>query len=176
MKNEEKKQEEKKQEVKKQEVKEKEYKYQVMNKDLQKEAVEFHDKQVIFDVTLKNIGVLQWPKGKTKLINDPKSDIKEKEIILADLQKDKDQKVKIPLNLANVKAGEKKCIYHFNVEGKNYGNPLILKVIMKEDENVVKLRNEFGLSEKEFDSAKLFDALKKNNNDLYKTFGSLFNN
>ena len=46
---------------------------------------------------------------------------------------------------------------------------------MKEDENVVKLRNEFGLSEKDYDNAKLFDALKKNKNDLSKAFESLFN-
>ena len=174
----EKKQEKQEKQVKqeKQEVKEEEYNYQVMNNDLQKKVTEFKDKEVNFEVSLKNIGILNWPKGKTKLINDPKSDLKANNMDLPDLQINKEQKIKITLNIEKMRAGEKQCIYHFNVEGKNYGNPLILKVIMEEDENVIKMRTEFELSTEEYDSEKLFNALKKNNNDINKAFSSLYQN
>ena len=154
----------------KKEVKDVEYKYQVMNNDLQKKVTEIKDKKVDFEVSLKNIGILQWPKGKTKLINDPKSDLKANDMDLPDLQIGNEQKIKITLNIEKMKAGAKQSIFHFNVDGKNYGNPLILKVIMEEDENVVKMRTEFELSTEEYDSEKLFNALKKNNNDINKAF------
>ena len=139
------------------------------------DAKEFDDKEVTFIVLLKNIGNLQWPNGKIKLSYDKNSDIKSTNYVLKSLKNGDRQEVNIKLNLDKMRAGNKKCIFHFNVNGKNYGEPLILNVNIKEDENVIKLRNEYKLSEKEYDSKRLLDALKKNNNDLSKAFDSLFN-
>ena len=154
----------------------KEYNYESEEKVLKIDAKEFEDKEVSFVVLLKNIGNLQWPgNGKTQLINDNNSDIKSNNFKLKALKNGENQDINIKLKLDNMKAGEKKCIFHFSVEGKNYGEPLILNVNIKENENVIKMRNEFGLSQKEYDSKRLLEALKKTNNDSAKAFDSLFN-
>ena len=83
--------------------------------------------------------------------------------------------LKININLNELKVGKYKCIYNFIVDGKIYGNPLILTVSIKEEEKEVQnLRNVFNLSIKDFSHQRLLKALKDANNDFNKAFDSLF--
>jgi len=59
-----------------------EYKYELLTKKLNEEVNE-GQKEVIFDILLKNNFNLAWPgNGRTKLINDPNSDLKTDDIEL----------------------------------------------------------------------------------------------
>ena len=68
-----------------------EYKYELMTKELIKEANEGQE-EVIFDVKLRNNFNLAWPgEGRTKLINDPNSDLKTNDIILNKIQENRSE-------------------------------------------------------------------------------------
>ena len=109
-----------------------EYKYELLSKgpkDLEKKVNEFVENEVKFQITIKNNFNSEWPgNGRTKLINDKLSDIKSNDIILNNLKFGQNQSIIIILNIKNIRVGLKKCIFHFSVDGKIYGNPLILKV------------------------------------------------
>ena len=153
----------------------KEYKYEILNNDLCKEATEFQDNEVTFHIELKNTGNAQWSEiGKTKLINDKKSEIKANDVNLYNLKVGEEQIVTITLNISNARAGEKKSIFHLNIDGENIGEPLILTVNIKEDEQVTKMREEYWLSKEDHDSKKILKALRESNNDSKKAFDSLF--
>ena len=145
------------------------------NNDLCKEATEFQDNEVTFHIELKNTGNAQWSEiGKTKLINDKKSEIKANDVNLYNLKVGEEQIVTITLNISNARAGEKKSIFHLNIDGENIGEPLILTVNIKEDEQVTKMREEYWLSKEDHDSKKILKALRESNNDSKKAFDSLF--
>ena len=153
----------------------KEYKYEILNNDLSKEATEFQDNEVTFKIELKNTGNAQWSEiGKTKLINDKKSEIKANDVNLYNLKVGETQLVTITLNISNVRSGERKSIFHLNIDGENIGEPLILTVNIKEDEQVTKMREEYWLSKEDHDSQKILRALRESNNDSKKAFDSLF--
>ena len=159
------------------EVEKTEYNYEILSKkeDLNKEVFENTDKEIEFKIMIKNNYNLKWPENqKTKLINDKNSDIKTKDIILNSLEKGQYQLVQFKLNIDKMEEGMKKCIFHFNVNNANYGEPLILTVNIKEDERISKFRNEFGLNKKDYSGKRLLDALQKVNFDQAKAFDSLF--
>jgi len=108
-------------------------------------------------------------------MNDKDSDIKSDNINLRSLKTGESEKINIILNLDGIKPGNKQSIFHLNIEGKNYDESLTLNVNVKEHEKIIKLRELFHLSIEDFDSDKLFNALKKNKFDENKTFESLFN-
>ena len=151
-----------------------EYKYELLTKELNKEVNEGQG-EVIFDVILKNNFNIEWPgNGRTKLINDPNSDLKINDIILNNEQHNQNSEQKIHINLDGIGPGDKKCILHFNVDGQNYGEPIILNIKIKED-LIRKFRDQFGLSDYDYDDKKISEALKKNGGDFNKSFESFFN-
>ena len=113
-------------------------------------------------------------KWKYKFIIDKNSNLKANEIILNGLQKNQYQLLIIRIELNELKSGKYKCIYNFTVDGKIYGNPLILTIIIKEDIEVEKFRKEFDLSLNDFDEQKLLKALKEAKYNYAKAFDSLF--
>ena len=156
---------------------EKEYSYEIINKnELTKEVTEFVEKDIKYEIMIKNNNKLPWlENGKTKLINDKNnSDIKYDNIILNNLREENFQKIVVNLNIKDIRAGEKKIIFNFNVDGKNYGQPLILILNVKEGPLVEKMRKDFNLSKNDYDSKRLFEVIKKSGNDLGKAFESLF--
>ena len=157
-----------------------EYDYELSSSnlnELNKEAIEGIDKEVIFKIKLLNNSEFKWPgEGKTKLIIDKNSEIKHDEIQLNNVPPKGGQIFEIKLNIDKLKEGNKKCIFNFNVEGKNYGKSLILNINIKEDERVKQLRKEYELSKDEYSNERLLEALKKEEWDLQKAFVSLFNN
>ena len=59
---------------KKDDSKEKEYSYELLSKDLQKNAVQFETKEIDFELQIKNNGNLPWPEdGKAKLVVENKN-------------------------------------------------------------------------------------------------------
>ena len=153
-----------------------EYKYKLLtnSNDLIKNAI-IKDEYANFEIKLINDNKnCEWPpNGRTKLISDEKSDLQITSILLE--SKQNVQLVNICCGLACRNPGIKKCILNFNVDGKNYGEPIILTVKINED-LVQVLRDEFSLSKEDYPDEIILNALKSNNNDIYKAFGSLFNN
>lgn len=125
---------------------------------------------------IKNNYKQQWPSnGRTKFIIDKNSDLKANEIILNNLKEKQFYLLKINIDLKKLKVGKYKCIYNFIVDGKIYGNPLILTLSIKEEEKEVQnFRKEFSLSINDYSHQRLLKALKDANNDFNKAFDSLF--
>ena len=155
-------------------------KYELLSKepkDLNKNVTQFVEENIKFDIKIKNNNNLEWPSnGRTKLINDKASDIKFNDIPLNNLKFGQVQDISINLNITKINPGNKKCIFHVNVDGKNYGNPLVLNVNVQkgEDERVLEFRKEYCLSINDFPTDILLKALEKVNFDKAKAFGSLF--
>ena len=85
-------------------------------------------------------------------------------------------------------AGEYRAYLTFNVNGKNYGDNLMAKVVIKEKEKakpedefeqnkdkVIEFRDNFGLSEEEYSDQYLFGILRANDYQFDKAFELLFN-
>ena len=60
-----------------------------------------------------------------------------------------------------------------NIDRKNIGDPIILKIIVK-SERVEEFRDTFNLDEKEYDDNKLLSILKENKYNFDNAFASLF--
>ena len=104
-------------------------------------------KQVVFTLELENNGKFPWPKNKTTLSNDlTKSIIQMKEIVLEPLNPGEITSVNVMLNeIDKFKAGEYYCYLDFKVDGKNYGNNIVIKIkitdkdIKSENETVIEV-------------------------------------
>ena len=125
---------------------------------------------------IKNNYNQQWPSnGRTKFIIDKKSDLKANDIILNNLKEKQYYLLQIKIDLKELKIGNYKCIYNFIVDGKIYGNPLVLTVNIKEEEKEVQnFRKEFYLSTNDYGHQRLLKAIKDANYDFAKAFDSLF--
>ena len=144
---------------------------------MNKNVTQFVEDNIKFDIKIKNNHNLEWPSnGRTKLINDKTSDIKFNDIPLNNLKSGQVQDISIDLNIKNINDGNKKCIFHFNVDGNNYGNPLVLNVNVKkgEDQRVAEFRKEFSLNIIDYPTDRLLKTLQKVNFDKIKAFDSLF--
>ena len=93
-------------------------------------------KQVIFTLELENNGQFPWPQKTTTLSNDlTKSIIEMKEIVLESLNPGEKTSVNVILNgMDKFKAGNYCCYLEFKVDGKNFGNNIVvnIKVIDKD--------------------------------------------
>ena len=98
-------------------------------------------KQVIFTLELENNGQFPWPQKTTTLSNDlTKSIIEMKEIVLESLNPGEKTSVNVILNgMDKFKAGNYCCYLEFKVDGKNFGNNIIvnIKVIDKNGKSVI---------------------------------------
>ena len=138
------------------------------------EGTEYSKEPININIKIRNDG-LDWPIGSTALINDEKSDIRADNIKLPGLKNGESHTFNIMLKLDEIDEGIKKCIFYLNVENKNYDNPLVINVNVKEDDNVVKFRKEYNLLKEDYNNKGLLTALRKNNFDYPKTFSYLFN-
>ena len=62
-----------------------------------------------------------------------------------------------------------------NIDGKKIGQPIILSIHVK-SKVVEEFRNDFNLSEKDYDDGKLLSLLQKYKFNKEEAFSSLFNN
>ena len=132
-------------------------------------------------IILKNTGKFNWPQNKTKLIFDPKSQIKGKSVELKPLESNEEQRFNVVINgLAKLKEGSYDAYVWFNVNGENCGKMLTLRVIIKKkekdplEENMAKIeafRKEFNLDDKKtYSDEYILDALIENDFDFGNTF------
>ena len=157
--------------------KEKEYSYELLSKDLQKNAVQFETKEIDFELQIKNNGNLPWPEnGKAKLVveNKNENEIKINDIKLDNLQKNQVQTLKVNLDIKNTENGTKKIILNFNVDGRNYGKPIILQLDVEENQKVKEMRELFNLQKEDYPDQLLYEKLKKADFDTEEAFNSLF--
>jgi len=113
----------------------------------------------------------------TEFIDDQNSDIKTNDIILKSLGKDECQKINITLKVGKLLAStNRQCILNFNVDGVNYGNPLILRINVKkhkDHDKVVQFRKDYCVPFN-FSYKILLEILEKTNFDYNKAFEVLF--
>ena len=158
------------------------YSFECPNKNLCVKGMKGID-QLYIDLTIKNNGKLDWPKGNIFLNND-----KEKSLILADEIKIISLKTgwiteeRIFFKyLKNILPGIYYSYINLNINGKNYGEPIKIKVEILENEEekkmknlINKMRKDYQLPEKEVSDEELKKVLIKNNFDISGAFESLY--
>ena len=136
-----------------------------------------------FQIILKNNGKQPWPMG-AKLIYDRNSNFVGEDIMLKPQKPGDSYNYSIIVKDFRYKPiGEYKANLLFYVDGERYGEKIMLKVIIKEknkpnDDNYLEeiktFRDNFGLSEDEFNNEKLLEVLKKADFVHEKAFEYLF--
>ena len=158
------------------------YSFECPNKNLCVKGMKGID-QLYVDLTIRNNGKLDWPKGNIFLKND-----KEKSLILADEIKIISLKTgwiteeRIFFKyLKNILPGIYYSYINLNINGKNYGEPIKIKVEILENEEekkmnnlINKMRKDYQLPEKEVSDEELKNVLIKNNFDISGAFESLY--
>ena len=71
--------------------------------------------------------------------------------------------------------GVKEIHLDLNIDGKKIGQPIILSIHVK-SKFVEEFRNDFNLSEKDYDDFKLYALLQKHKFKKEEAFSSMFNN
>ena len=136
-------------------------------------------KEECFEIELQNDGQQLWPKDKTALLFDPQSsnlNINQTPKITnsEDVKPNCTCKFKILLkNLEKVKTGDYTIGLNFNVDGKNYGSKIIIKLKFYEPISkslIDAFRNNYSIEDK------ITDDEIANNLEKYKTFEESYNN
>ena len=139
------------------------------------------------EIVLKNNGKEIWPKGNTKLIFEKNSKFIGEEISLEPQNPGEEKKYyALFKNLGKYPPGEYKSYLSFYADNNIIGEQLTLRINIKKKDNEAKEINEnydkikefrelFTLNEEEFSDEKIFEILKENNFDFYKSFDLLFN-
>ena len=106
------------------------YSFKCLTKELRLPVVEGYEDTASINIELENNGTFPWKKNKTFLItDDTKSDIKTKKIILNPLNPNSKCSVKINYTKLNIlKPGIYKNYLIFQVDGKNFGNNIIINI------------------------------------------------
>jgi hypothetical protein len=165
-----------------------EYKYELVEKKSEyfnkKISVKENEnpENVKFVFMIKNKSKIDFPNGgKTKLITDKaKSKINIGDIAIEPefgLKPESISKITFFVEGKALVKGENKIILLLNIDGKNIGLPITFTVrVEPKDKRVEEFRQEFNLSEKDYDDAKLLGLLQKHNFNKGEAFTALFNN
>ena len=139
-------------------------------------------KEAKIEMILKNNGNKGWPQDKTKLLFEKKSTIDGDTVELKPQKPGEEEKYNIIFkNLENLETGEYNLFYLFNIDGKNIGEKLVLKINIKEkkeenneyEDKIKEFRENFGI-ETDFEDEKILELLKENDFNYEKTFDALF--
>ena len=158
------------------------YSYECLNENLYVRGVK-GIKELSIDVNIKNNGKLDWPKEDIFLKSDDKnSQISSKLIKIISLKTGWISEERIVFNnLDKISPGIYKSYIYLNINGKNYGNPMIIDIEILENEEekkmnnlINKMRNEYQLPFNEISDEYLKNALIKNDLDSAKAFQYLF--
>ena len=161
---------------------EEQYSYECLNENLYVRGVK-GIKELSIDVNIKNNGKLDWPKEDIFLKSDDKnSQISSKLIKIISLKTGWISEERIVFNnLDKISPGLYKSYIYLNINGKNYGNPMIIDIEILENEEekkmnnlINKMRNEYQLPFNEISDEYLKNALIKNDLDSAKAFQYLF--
>ena len=158
------------------------YSYECLTDNLYVSGIRGID-QLFINIRIKNNGNTDWPKENIFLRNDiEKSLIIADEIKLVSLMSGWETEERIVYkHLNNLKPGIYNSYINLNINGKNYGKPMKIKVEILESEEdkkinnlINKMRNDYQLPINEKSDEQLKNALIANNFDITKAFGSLF--
>ena len=125
---------------------------------------------ISFEFTIINSGKLPFPgEGRTKftvsnLIPD---------IIIETIDPLDSQIIYVNIPRNKMSLGERILKLNLNIDGKDYGNPINLIIIVK-SLNVQRFLSEFNLEERNYNEQNLYDILKRNKFNFRKTFDELF--
>ena len=159
------------------------YSYECLTENLYIKGIRGID-QLFIDINIKNNGKLNWPNENIFLRNDKeKSTIIADEIKIIPLMSGWVSKERIVFKyLNNLIPNIYYSYINLNINGKNYGKPIKIKVEIIENEEekkinnlINKIRNDYQLPINQINDEQLKKALIKNNFDTTKTFESLFN-
>ena len=161
------------------------YSYECSNLMYLQQTIYIGTDKAEIPVIMKNDGNITWPKNKTKLVFDKNSKIKGENVELGPLVNGEKQKYIVIIdNLSTLGEGIYDANVWFNVNDKNYGKMLNLRIeikkmeedpIKKNMETIEKFRAQFYLDNKDdFPDEVLYENLYKNDFDFEKTFGKMF--
>ena len=158
------------------------YTYECSDKNLYVRGMEGID-QLYVDITIRNNGKLNWPKGDIFLKNDKeKSQIIADDVKIISLMSGWITQERIVFKYLNkVLPGVYYSYINLNINGKNYGEPIKIKVEILENEEEKKIKNSINIMRKEYqipENQKSDEDLKKvlieNNFDIPGAFESLY--
>ena len=158
------------------------FSYECLEENLYVKGFEGIDKLFI-DIKIRNNGKLDWPKDKVFLKNNKElSQILSDDIKLIPVRSGLVTEERIYFKYLNkVMPGIYNSYINLNINGKNYGEPIIIKVEIVENEEekkinnlIIKMRQEYQIPEIEINNDELKNVLIKNNYDTIKAFESLF--
>ena len=136
-----------------------------------------------FNIILKNNGKFPWKKDKSFLICDESiSDISLEKIKLQPLNPGEEFTNSLYFqNLQVLKPGIYKMYLNFNVDGKKYGENILINCEIVEKEKKVEFnpiiagfRNKYQIDDKTMSDEVIKNALEKNGNNIDKAFQYLF--
>ena len=130
-----------------------EYSYKCLTNNLNF-AIQKGMKKGIFSIEIENNGVLTWPQNKTFLeIDNSKSSIKNAlNYPLSPLNSGEKTTLNILVNHMNKYKPSKQCIYlDFKVDGKKYGESILLNIEVTENINKIKFKSIIKAFRDDFD-------------------------
>ena len=134
--------------------------------------VKYKQKNVSFNLILKNTGNYKWDKD-TKLVNHVNSDFKIEDVILEPQDKGKEVTYKIHINDAETyPPSEYKVILSFSSNGNIIGEPLIYELVIYNANIIEDFRKKYlgKLVHRNITDDEIYDELKKNKSDFNETF------
>ena len=134
--------------------------------------VKYKQKNVSFNLILKNTGNYKWDKD-TKLVNHVNSDFKIEDVILEPQDKGKEVTYKIHINDAETyPPSEYKAILSFSSNGNIIGEPLIYELVIYNANIIEDFRKKYQskLVHRNITDDEIYDELKKNKSDFNETF------
>ena len=158
------------------------YSYECLNKKLQT-FIRQGTSDTKISIVIKNNNLNKWPQNKTFLmIDNNKFKIDCDKIALRSLSNgEQDIYVVHFKNLSQLTPQEYKVYMNFIVDGKKYGEPLCLTIIIinkrnnDNNEDIIKqFKNKYKFKEGMFTDEKILSKLKENNNDFESTFFRLY--
>jgi hypothetical protein len=161
------------------------YSYECTNRNELKIEINEGDDEANIEIVLKNDKKKKWPKNKTKLTLDNNSNLVGNDVVLEpqDFNQQKNYTFKLK-GLSKCLKGEHKIYLFFRVNGEQFGDKIMITIIIKEKKNnlindndkeqIKKFRDLYGLLEEDYKDDDLLNSLKKNNYDYTSAFSSLF--
>jgi len=160
---------------------EEDYSYECLNKDSLKQVIEEGEEQVNFILTLKNNKKNKWPQGKAKIVSDCSSNFIGDDIILKPQDYNEIRNYSyVVKDLGSYPIGNYKIFLCFEVNEESYGDKLLLKVEIKEKQNldiedkIKEFRELYSLFKEDFPDEQIKKVIQKSNYNYERAFSSLF--
>ena len=159
------------------------FSFEVLNKNLNFTLNQGKENLLSVRIVLQNNYGMSWNRGATKLVCDKlRSNIICEDVNLPSLSGgQKTEAICTFNNVDSLEPGNYQCYLNFTVDGKKYGTPIIISIIIirKPMDNglknsIDKFRNEYGLSENDYSDEKIKDVLINNGMDFVRAFEALF--